>query len=605
MAASPNRDAESAGRYLRSAFGIAALLLSVLTCVRGVSQEASGEAREASGGELSEAAPSNTLVYLWSRPENAVALRESLAPFQRALAESGIVDAYLRELSAGVEEESRADFVRNAAHWRKLFARVDWWGLVRRELLFCGRISPAGRFESLLLCRVDRNRRDRQLEALRALLYGLAAIGTNLELDVADRDGVPTTVLYNRLDYAEQITIGGRDDLIGISTSASFLRQSLALLDRRGRDFGFRASPSFREARARLARCRPVVDAAETGASDGQAGGTPILECIVSPGPVFAEVPELDALESWHLRVSAKGRTLAYRQFVLLRDNDKHLLHPVLQKQKPITDLLSELPVDARRFSLSAGFDPRSAVESALRFASLWSTSAFFVEDARADLDALGLDEEALEGFSGRRLSLEVSSEKGVLGRLLWLELADGDAARGRAADTLEKLEKALAEWGGRVSDVAPLAGGERVRRVALPLIGAEVFVGRLEDGVAIATTEPAMRRFAANKKTSKGRDAPAWLPVATAIDSVVDGYSADWVEAIRLGVRVSGLLGTLVPDADGSSLLRPVLLSLPLLENSIRTLDIFDTIRAYSRRQGREMLGAGQVVLRARARSF
>ncbi len=569
---------------------------------------ASGLPLRAESVPLSWAVPSDALIFLRceSSPNDGFA-QVHLKRLRQALAASGALDAYIHELAAMLPADERSQFAGEAVHWKKILAAVDWWGLLSREIVFAARVAADGRFEMILLSRVGADERDRQLMALRAILYGMSAIGEDLEFEIGDRDGAPTTLLYSRADYGEQLAISGMDDVIAVSSSSSLVRRSFSLLRGRARDPGFVHSDRYRDARRALERCPPI----------GLAGGKPSeakrgrgrFELYVHVRPVFRGGGKLDAFESYHLDVDLTATAARCRFRTELAGGADNPLASAFESQRPAGDLVRRVPRVAAGFSVASGFAPASAWDWIVAVGTELSQDRFFGEDLIESLAEEGFRPDVLKSFSGRRVAASFSrggrnlaAGVGREDQVLFLELAGAGSKERVAASAeaveawLEGLAKPLRAW-QLVLEREPIDGVDGATfSLTVPLLDGKAVFAVAGGGLAVATSETALRAFLDRRE---GVEAVDWIPRDAEIDAVWSGTWRSTIDTCRLSARLLGLVGTMLPDEE-SGVLRPLCIAIPRLQGALGTLDFLGETRGLTVRSGREYLGMSVTTLHA-----
>ena len=201
-------------------------------------------------------------------------------------------DAENREKPLSVEVRRERSYVKG------LLEVVPWWKLVAEEVVLAGRLEPFGGRTWLAVCRVSAKDRDILLEGIQKTLFALSAIVPNLQLDVAKHKRVETTCLYNvESPRPLEFCIGGRDDLLLISTSRYFLRHALQLLDGEGSDLPYSLARSLGTGQKRLAERSEFFRSVINPSGEGGATG---FEFHCKPASLFPDLIGSDPLlSSW------------------------------------------------------------------------------------------------------------------------------------------------------------------------------------------------------------------------------------------------------------------------------------------------------------------
>ena len=194
------------------------------------------------GTDLSQAVPSDVTFYFHtqvpsfsthedsSQLEGVARPRQALAELREALARSSFITRYAAYLDEVLGATERLALEPELQHWRELLETKPWWKLVRNEFFLAGRVE-AGQRVWLAGFRVTSSERDFFLASFRELLASFAAILFASELEIGQRRGVNVTCLYSLLDPSLEVCAAGHGDIVLLSTSRGFLRQSLQLFE--------------------------------------------------------------------------------------------------------------------------------------------------------------------------------------------------------------------------------------------------------------------------------------------------------------------------------------------------------------------------------------
>lgn len=543
-----------------------------------------------SAENLARAIPSDVVFFLHWRSEPQSGFADTyLDPLRRGLAASGFLEAYLQSLGEGVAKEKEKAFREEANYWRKILARVPWWRLLSREVAIGGRLDRNGRLELVLLFDVGAERRVEALYAFREILYGLCAVGEEFELEIRDRDGSPTTVLYNLVDPLDQICAAGSGSVLVLATSARLARRSLRLLEGKGSGVGLLDSDRYARQRKALRAAFGKRD------SSGPSRDAASLEILVQPKNLFAGWPQLDVLETYHL-VARCGGDRIHSDFLLrLKEDSESDLLGAFTGRERVNDFARGVPAGVAGFEVSAGSEPTMLYEFLLSF-----LEPFLGRELTRTLEGsreFQIKRDLLGYLSGvaRYLAFPDTEGVGVAGRVYLFELKPTVAGRPGIEEKLTALMRLAGKWS---------FGGLRVRETRVE--GAEgvffvvefgaVFEGRLYIGVSgpelvIATSPETLRR---GLRTREGgfptiledeEFSALWKTPEGDLDAVVYGKPGYTLGVGRALLGLAGIVGRLLPgeDRQGLFIFKPILVALPRLRGAIDVLDIVEKVHGYT----------------------
>jgi hypothetical protein len=594
------------------------LLVGALTSA--IAAGAASSAR-ADAVPLVEAIPAESfaLVAWRSEPEKGLADRH-LENLRDAIADIGAFDVIVAELREDVGPEDLRSFELEAQHWQGLFRAVAAWELIRREVAIGARIGPTGRIELLAALRAESvARRDDHLLALRRILHGVAAVFGDYEIVEGDRQAVPTTVLYGLGDPGDQICLGGHEDVVLISTSAQFLRQSIELLDGRGSERPLVHGKTYRESAGVLHGALGEDAEPESGAAVAWA------ELWFRPGEPFEGVPSIDVVTEFHLRAVDRVSRLDWALVHELKKSDENLLDRAFADQADARDLSLHVPVGERSWKIESGARPNILYDYLAQLVEQLSGGPLLPELIQRAQNASRFDlrEDLLRHLSGRtlwydELELGAGTEKSVAGVRLH-ELANTDTA----VQLIEQIDRAI----GRIRELGltvervPLDGVSGVLYVidTSPFLGRPIVVGvagsslLLSDSRESAIDVARRRESGVRPALDEGRlpeDLLGVLPPGLgdrladrALDEAYFTREGDSCSGICSLLRLFGALGQALPRDGGAGFLRPAFALAQKIPAVLRTLDFIGDAAGWVVRDGRKYEGRGTMVLRGRSR--
>jgi hypothetical protein len=563
---------------------------------------------------LARGIPADALFFFhWRSAPRSGFADTYLGRMRQSLRASGFMDEYLQVLGDSIPAERKRSFGEEAAYWERILGEMRWWRLLSRQVAIGGRVDRVGRLEWIFLFETGKTQRDAILDSCREILYGLCALGGDYELEIADREGIPATVLYNLLDPAEQICAAGEGSTVALGTSASLVRRSFQLLAGEGSGLSLVDSERYRQER------RALEEARGGGASiDRERAG---LEILIQPASFLEEWPQLDVLETFHLaaRFGADRIQCDYR--LLLKGESESPLLAALSSQAPVKDLVRQVPAGVAGFEVSAGCDPSRLYEFLL---------AILEPLAGADLaaslekdpgsDGFGVREDLLRHLSGRRTVMVFppgGQEPGADGggsreeRAYLFELETPGKGRDVLAEKLAGLAALVRKWGLEVQETEVEGVPGACYSVGLGVVpGIRLEVAVTERELALATSREALER-AVRSREGAGQsilDNPEiselfpelWKEPAGDLDGALYGGFAGRLAVARGLLNAAGILGKLLPTDDkrGLFVFRPLLAALPRLRGAIEALDFLDKMYGYTVRDGRAYYGHRVILL-------
>ncbi len=567
---------------------VAVVVLSIVANARAGDGVARAAEASASAPSLESGLPSDSVFLLhWKNGENNGFADTHLSRVRRSLRKSGFLERFISEYQSTLEADDRRGFDAQAKRWQTVLEEVPWWEMVSQEMALGARVGPGGRLEILALFRIGESTRDVALDALRNVMYAIAGVGSNLELEVGSRGGVSTAVLYNRFDYGEQVSISGWRDLVAVSTSASYLRKALHVLEGRGRDIGLVQQQSFRESAKTLASKVPPKKAA---ASTGR------LEVWLSARPVFGGFELLDVLDSYHFEAVTTARQIGSHSTWTLTDRATSPLHQAVASQKDVRELAVRVPASARSFSVAAGTNPGRFYEACLEFLVLASGDPKFGEEIEREMSVfrVHLAKDVLKNLTGRRLSIDLAKTDAgeAEGQAFLFEVRDA----AKATDALAKLAEDLREPLGRWNVTIEKQADDGTVSIQVPLLDGAAKLAVVDRFFVLATSKSAL-----DVVRGKGeRKKLEWLPPTGELDAFSEGPWSGQRESIAWVMRMSGLVGTLLSDDGGPGVLKPFLVAAPKLLPAVSAFDFLGGARSCTVRDGRVFYSSGRTLIHA-----
>ncbi|MCZ6794404.1 MAG: hypothetical protein O7J95_12405 [Planctomycetota bacterium] len=572
---------------------------------------------------VAEGIPSDAVIFgHWrSRPRQGLADRY-LRHLRDALHGSGAFSELVRILEERMKEDEKRDFALVARYWKKILEEIGWWRLFSREVAFAVRRGPAiapgdgGRWEWIFLFHVGEKSRDETLLAMRRVLFGLGAVFPQYGILAKDRDGVPTTVLYD-LDEEEQICAGGHGAVVALATSDQFLRESLKLLGGKGRGIAFVHSERYFELREKRG--------AAAAAHSVEPGGQPApsrLELIYQPADTLRGNAALDVVEVFHLEARFQNDRIDWNLRYKLRESDDNLLARALSSQGGVADLLRRVPRSAVAFTAESGAQPEVLYDYLLDLIGALSGGPFLpdaLERQQSELE-FNVKDSVLRLLSGRRLSIVFSAEDGAApeksgdSRVYFLELKRqaGQNARNEARTRLAELVRRIKEAGLAVETREVEGGGDEGKGdffyvPTRAILGWPLLLGVTSTDVVVATSEEALgralRAAAGDGESIAGNPAFAdlWKLPEGRLSAVRYGSLAADLASLRGGLRLLGGLAKFVPGGGGAGVLKPLLRVLPRFQEAVRSLAFLERRVSYSLRDGSSHSGRGTIFLKRR----
>lgn len=555
---------------------------------------------------LGRGIPGDVSIYAsWYSARGSGLADSHLTELRRALVRCGFAEEFTRRLRQERAEGDRAAFDEASRHWLRVLGGIEWWRLLSHEVALGCRVGSEGVPEIVCLFRVGQSDRDRVLGELRDLLFAIAAEGSGLELELGQHRGVPTALLVNPLEPREQLCAAGTDDVVALGSPLWFVRQSLALLEGRGREPALILSGEY----ARSAR-----DLAAAAAQDDDSPQASRLEIYVRPGALLSHAPKCDVFEKVHfISVASQDRCRWWWRADLSADGG--VLAQALEKQRPVGDWRQYIPATAAGFRVSAGAEPSGLVDAALDFLAALSDNSDLPEilEQEMERDGLRLKQDVLAHLSGRWceavLPAVADPEGKSFDRVFHFELQEGPDHREALRAGVNRLAQQLPKFGFRVQEVKKEeAAGAPVHRLDLSvLFGAELFVGVDDRGLVIATSEAALREFRATAAGNAASLAQAAVPATSALQGDVVGESGGSCEPtlalMRQALRLGGALGSLGEGPGSVPGLRPLLAALPRLDGVVASLGFLGEWSSRTVRLEKAYVGAGGVSLRRERR--
>lgn len=565
----------------------------------------SAAANAAGESSLARGIPQESILFLhWKNAADSGFASTYLGQLKEAMAGSGFLDAYFGELSQTFSPAAKKIYDSHLGRWKSLVSRLPWWKMLSREVAAGSRVGARGQLEFVLLFRTDGEHRAADLLILRDLLYAFSAATDNYELEVGIRNGAATTVLNNRLDPLDQVAVSAQGDVIGVSTSTTLLRRSFQFLS------GETVSPGYTETANYLKLSRKMQEAGRKNPlAEASTGETARFEFVFQPRGVLQDAVILDVIEEYHYIASFKAAGIESRSRTVLSAGRENPLLKAITGQSTTRGLAAAIPADAVAFSASSGTDPSGIYDFCLEMLVYLTDSAEAAENFEREQVELGvrLQRDILRNLTGRRATAVFAPGAGGAGagvaRAALFEVRDGERAAKAIEGAVKALQEPLAKWNLELLRREEEGSGGQRYSLKSGLLGFEFAFGVHGNYLVLATARDGLERVARTlegKSKSLAATALDWLPgEGSAIDSFYSGVGAgipdpgDWL------LKVGGLAGTLLPDSEEPSLLKPLLVSFPRLEGVLRTLDILTESSGYCVRNGREFFSTGSSKLR------
>lgn len=562
------------------------------------------------GESLADGIPQESIIFLhWKNAADSGFASTYLGHLKEAMAGSGFLDVYFRELSQTFSPASRKAYNSHLERWQSLVSRLPWWRILSTEVAAGSRVGVGGQLEFILLFRSDGEHRDADLLILRDLLYAFSATTENYELEVGSRNGAATTVLRNRLEKLDQVAVSAQGSVIGVSTSATLLRRSFQLLSAQAVAPGYIRTAGYLKLSEKLKKAGRKKPADETPGSV-PAGETARFEFVFQPRGVLQDAVILDVIEEYHYVASFSAAGIESRSRTLLSAGEENPLLKAIVGQSTAKGLAAAIPAEAVAFSASSGTDPSGIYDFCLEMLVHLTDSGESAENFEREQARLGvrLQRDILQNLTGRRATAVFAPGDGVAGagaaRAALFEVRDGERAAKAIDGAVMALQGPLAKWNLELGRGEDEGSGGRRYSLKSGLLGFEFAFGVWGNYLVLATArdglEKVVRTLEGKSRNLLAAGGIDWLPGSnTGIDSFYSGVGAGIPDPGEWLLRVGGLVGTLMPDSDEPSLLKPLLVSLPRLEGALRTLDILNESSGYCLRNGREFFSIGLSKLR------
>ena len=579
---------------------------------------------------IGEGIPADALLFgHWSsRPRQGIADRY-LRGVREALGDSGVIDEFVQILGKGLEAGEGDHFRLEADYWKRILAEVGWWRLLSREVAFAVRLSPRERFEFIFLFRVGEPSRDATLLDLREILFGLDAVFNNYAILAKDRDGVPTTVLYDRTD-GEQICIGGHGGVVAMTTSDQLLRESLKLLAGEGRGTAFVHSEKYFRAHeewlAHSSGTAKKFGGGGTGSEPGPGAAASSFEFLFLPGDIFRENPTIDVLDDFHVLARFQADRILWDLRYRVKEGEDNVLSRAFARQGNVADLLRKVPRGVDAFAVEAGAEPESLYDYFFDLLGVLSGGPQLPGVLERSQGEIGLDlkRNVFHLLSGRHVCLQFSEDESDgedretlkdagVSRVFLFELKKREGIRDEVKVRLAAFVAGLEKAGLKV-DVTSVEGitGEFFRVSSEALLGWPIHFGATATEIVVATSAGGFQRALSvtGDEDERGEGsvrsiagdpslAEIWKLPQDRLDSVSYGSFAGDLAAVRSGLRLLGGLARFLPQRGEPGIVRPALIVLPRLQKAVRALEFLDRGLGYSLRDGNSYTGSGTVYLR------
>ncbi len=555
---------------------------------------------------LADGIPQESILFLhWQNAADGGFASTYLRQFKQVMEGSGFLEAYFRELSQTFTPAARKTYKTHIERWQGLLGRLPWWKILSTEVAAGSRIGLGGQLEFVLLFRSDSEDCAADLQILRDLLYAFSAATGTYELEVGIRNGATTTVLHNRLEPLDQVAVSAQGNVVGIATSATLLRRSFQLLSGETLSPGYIAAADYAKLSGKLKEAgkkKPLAG--------DPVGETARFEFVFQPRGVLQDAVILDVIEEYHYVASFHAAGIESRSRTVLSPGKENPLLKAIAGQPPVGGLAAAIPAEAVAFSATSGTDPSGIYDFCLELLVTLTDSGDSAENFEREQARLGvrLQRDILRNLTGRRATAVFAPGEGGVGagipRVALFEVHDGERAAKAIDGVVTALQKPLAKWNLELLRQEDEGSGGKRYSLKSGLLGFEFSFGVHGDFLVLATVRDGLDKVVQTLGGKSRNLADAgrlnWLPgPAAPIDSFYSGVGAgipdpgDWV------LKVGGLVGTLMPDSDEPSILKPLLMSLPRLKDALRTLDILTESSGYCLRNGLEFYSTGSSKLR------
>jgi len=555
---------------------------------------------------LADGIPQESILFLhWQNAADAGFASTYLSQLKQVMEGSGFLDAYFRELGQTFTPADKKTYKTHIERWRGLIGRLPWWRMLSTEVAAASRVGLGGQLEFILLFRSNSKDCAADLQALRDLLYAFSAATGTYELEVGIRNGAATTVLHNRLEPLDQVAVSAQDNVVGIATSATLLRRSFQLLSGETLSPGYIAAGDY----AKLSRKMEEAGKKKQPARD-PGGETARFELVFQPRGVLQDAVILDVIEEYHYVASFHSGGIESRSRTVLSAGKENPLLKAIVGQSTAAGLATAIPAEAAAFSATSGTDPSGIYDFCLELLVNLTDSGDSAENFEREQARLGvrLQRDILRNLTGRRATAVFGPGPGGVGagipRAALFEVRDGERAAKAIDGVVTALQEPLAKWDLELLRREDEGAGGKRYSLKSGLLGFEFFFGVHGNFLVLATArdglDKVVQTLGGKSKNLADAGRLGWLPGPdTPIDSFYSGVGAgipdpgDWL------LKVGGLVGTLMPDSDEPSILKPLLVSLPRLAGALRTLDILTESSGYCLRNGLEFYSTGSSKLR------
>ena len=555
---------------------------------------------------LGEGIPPESILFLhWQNAEDNGFASTYLGHLKEQVAQSGFLDTFFRHMDEALSPASRKAYATAAKRWRGIVSRLPWWSLVSSEVAIGGRVGTRGTFEFILLFRREKELLSADLQGLRDLLYAYSSLGVEYELEVGIRNGAATTVLQNGLDELDQVAVSAQGDVIGVSTSSALLRRSFQLLSGETLSPGFTGTASYEQLRSRLEK--------KIGRKPAPGKETARFEFVFQPRGVLKESVILDVLEEYHYVASFTPAGAESSSRTVLSEAGGNPLLKAVAGQPGTEGLAAGIPAEAISYSATSGTDPVGVYEFCMELLVNFTGNAESAERFEREQARLGirLRRELLQNLTGRRVTAVFppadDKPRARSSRAFLFEVKDRDRAAKAIAAAVKALGAPLKAWNLELGSRSEEGIDGEFHVFSSGLLGFDIAFGVYGDFLALATSRNAFRKVVS---TLEGRSASVakaggldWLPrPVAAFDSFYKGVGSgisdpgDWL------LKIGGLIGTLLPDSREPGIFKPLLISLPRLEGTLRSMDVFNQSSGYSSREGRVFFSTASSKLRPTA---
>ena len=499
----------------------------------------------------------------------------------------------LEERIALLKEELEV-FDLNVAAWKRIFAKVEWWSLLSREVTVAGRLE-SNSWEWLLLFRVTTAEREARLAELRRILHGHAALVDGAELLTSDRNGIGVDLVFSVDEDDAQLCLTGRDDVVLVATSPSLLRQSLRLMDGRARGLGLEATAAYRESFEPLSvGPHSLATRSLAPRSLGRGARLTGLRAVLFPDRMLGdESRSLEGLESFALVADADDEKIQFSFVAELGAGKESSVRRLLGNAGDLSRLEARVPAGARGFHVTRGVQP----------AELLPFLARLVQEALPDGEILAEHLKSQWSEHLERLSEQITPH--IEGSAVLTDLDEGVVLFLPATST----EKLAAGWDAllRSAEGSPFAAAisrlegtnpalQRLRSVGLAGIdGLSAIVGPWQDGFVIASKRAALERLA---KGPSAVLAEIFGTLPANRRQVTRLQSDRVVPWLRRGSGLLPLTGVQLFTEDEVSIGQPFLNALAGLGKALETLTDFGAVTLLTVDEGGLIRGDGAVEL-------